>query len=93
MKKLFIIPLIFIMMSCYSTKSPAVNLGMTTHDFEQATKYREIIYIDQGMIVYRVTYGYNADRHKLYYFIDHKLVKVNEGSTLLRRYQIDYTLY
>ncbi|WNH10019.1 hypothetical protein [Thalassobellus suaedae] len=92
MKKLLFILITLILFSCISVKAPAVSLGMSTKEFENNTKNREIVSMEQDLIIYKVIYGYSAEKCKFYYFIDDKLIKMDEGITPLKRYQIEHII-
>ncbi|MDT0643795.1 hypothetical protein RM553_13210 [Zunongwangia sp. F363] len=66
-----------LLISCYSSKAPDVNIGMSVDDFRKSAKYEELVSQDSQWIVYMVKYGWGADRFGYYYFKNDKLVRMD----------------
>ncbi|MDT0675628.1 hypothetical protein [Autumnicola musiva] len=63
--------------SCYSTKAPAIKIGMSVEEFKKLAKYEQLVAMDQESCVYRVIYGIGANRAGYYYFEDNKFVRMD----------------
>lgn len=81
--------LLIVLTSCYVRNAPNTSIGMTTEAFIKEAKNEELVILEDGYKVYKVKYGLNNHKApKYYYFINDKLVKMDEGELPLKRYEI-----
>lgn len=80
MKKTIIgILMVTLLYSCYANKAPTIRTGMTIEEFRKEAKYEELVTMDGEWMIYKVVYGFNADKTRFYYFQNNKLVKMDSG--------------
>lgn len=90
MKYIVLLAISLSLSACYVKKAPTVQIGMSEEAFKAEAKNEELVEMNQYATIYKVRYGLNNYYlPKFYYFVNGKLVEVNEGETPLKRYQVE----